>query len=368
MKTLDRYVLRVFLSTFGVVFLFVLGVYVLISTFSKVDSLLDAKDVLRENNYSPIGVLARNYLVSIPFLFQRLAPFVAVISATIAFVRLMRGNEITPMVAAGRSLHRICLPLYLTAIFVFVGMLAVQEWAVPRLAEAWSWSEMLIKGNVTGRMQKLGAIRDGNGNIWTMSRYYPRHERMEEIRVLQFRVPGTDETGSLTADAALWKQDGPAGSGWYPVNGIFRSSKPAHPRTLPVDEPLATDLLPARLDLAAAKELRGADRMLSLTEAARIAREHRDVPRRTVVFHSLITWPLGMLLLLFVGLPLVLRYREKNLFIGVGVALLLCALWFALDTVFQDLGARVVLPPAVATWCPVLIFGALGIAVADAMK
>jgi lipopolysaccharide export system permease protein len=367
-KKLDRYVLRVFLSTFGIVFLFVLGIYVLISTFSKIDSVLDAKQVLSENGFSTVGVLARNYFVSIPFLFQKLAPFVAVIAATIAFVRLMRGNEITPMVAAGRSLHRICLPLYATAVVVFAGMLAVQEWAVPRLAEAWSYSEMLIQGNVTGRVKGLGGIRDGNGNVWTIARFYPRRMRMEDIQVLRLAVPGKDETGSLTVAAADWKADGPGGPGWYPENAIFKSSQPANPRILPSDKPLPTDLSPEPLGLAAARELREADKMLSLTEAARIARENRDVPRLTVSLHSLFTWPLGMLLLLFVGLPIVLRHREKNLFVGVGIALGLCGLWFALDTVFQDLGVRAVLPPAIAAWCPALIFSGLGIAVADSMR
>jgi lipopolysaccharide export system permease protein len=363
-KKLDRYVARTFLSTFGLVFLFVMGVFVVMNVFSKIEVLLESKEILAERGWSVLGVLAYNYAVSLPFLFLRLAPFVVVIGATIAFIRLMRGNEITPMVAAGRSLARITLPVLLCVAFMAAVMLGVQEWAVPRLAEAWSYSEKLIKGNVDGLVDELGAIEDGYGNVYTIERYYPHLRRMEGVHVMRFRRPGEAEVqGSLRIAVAEWKDDN--GGGWYPVRAVLKPAGHGNPRALPDNEPIPTDLNPTRMDLEVAKESREAERMLSLSEAARIARRHPDVPRRTVAFHSLMTNPLSCILLLLVGLPVVLRHQERNLFVGVGIALGFCALWFALDTVFQDLGGRAVLPPAVATWMPVAIFGALALAIHD---
>ncbi|MEN8149170.1 MAG: LptF/LptG family permease [Planctomycetota bacterium] len=363
MKTLDRYVLRVFLGTFGLVFLFVMGIFVVLNIFSKIDSLLEAREVLAANGWSVIGVLAHNYLVSLPFLFLRISPFICIIAATIAFIRLMRGNEITPMIAAGRSLSRITLPVHVFVGVMVLGMLALQEWAVPRLAHAWSYSEKLIKGNVDGLVDGLGAIGDGYGNIWSIERYYPHRRRMEGVNVIRFRHPGEGQVaGSLSVETAVWRDDG---AGWFPKGAVLKPVGHRNPKVLPENEPLPTDLRPPRLDLEVAKESREAERMLSLTEAARIARRHPDVPRRTVAFHTLLTNPLSALLLLLVGLPVVLRFRERSLFVGVGIALAFCAIWFAMDTVFRDLGGRAQIVPEVATWLPVAVFLALAAAVHD---
>lgn len=364
MKTLDRYVLRTFLGTFGLVFLFVMGIFVVMNAFSKIDSLLQAREVLEENGWSVLGALANNYVVSLPFLFLRIAPFICIISATIAFIRLMRGNEITPMIAAGRSLTRITLPVHVFVGLMVIGMLAVQEWAVPRLAQAWSYSEKMIKGNLDGLVDGLGAIEDGYGNVWSIERYYPHRRRMEGINVIRFHRPGEGQVaGSLRAESAVWRD---AGEGWFPKGAVLKPVGHLNPKRLPEDEALPTDLRPPRLDLEVAKESREAERMLSLSEAARIARSHRDVPRRAVAFHSLLTNPLAALLLLMVGLPVVLRFRERSLFVGVGIAMGFCAAWFMLDTVFQDLGGRATIVPEVATWTPVVIFLAIAAAVYDA--
>jgi len=366
-KTLDRYVLRTFLGTFGLVFLFVMGIFIVMSVFSKIEVLIESKEVLHERGWSVLSALTYNFLVSVPFLFLRLVPFICILGATIALIRLMRGNEITPMVAAGRSLARITLPIYVFVGLMVAGMLALQEWAVPRLAEAWSYSEKLIKGNVEGLVDGLGAIQDGYGNIWSIERYFPHRRRMEGIRVLRFQRPGEGRVaGSLKIESADWRDDG--GGGWYPTGAVLKPVGYTNPRSLPEDEALPTDLSPPRMELEVARESREAERMLSLTEAARIARRYPDLPRRTVAFHSLLTNPLSTLLLLLVGLPVVLRFRERSLFVGIGIALGFCALWFALDTTFQEIGGRAQIAPDVATWIPVVVFLGLAVAVHDAQR
>lgn len=363
MKILDRYILRTFLVTFALVYLFVMGIFVVVNVFSRIDSLLRTQSALNENGWTVLAALANNYLVGLPFMSLRIAPFLCIISATIALIRLMRGNELTPMIAAGWSPARITLPVHLFVGLMVLGMLALQEWAVPQLAQAWSSSRMVLKGNVDGLVQGLGAIEDGYGNLWSIQRYYPHRRRMEGVQVIRFQQPD-DATvrGALRVDSAVWE----AGvDGWLPRGAVLKPTGLQNPRFLPEDEPLPTDLRPPRLDLEVAMGSRDAERMLSLSEAARIAHGHPNVPRRTVAFHSLLTNPLSSLLLLMVGLPVVLRFRERGLFVGVGIAMGICAVWVALDTVFQDLGGRAVIVPEVATWIPVATFLALAAAVHD---
>ena len=81
----------------------------------EIDDLLDASEELKAAGRTVVGVLLQYYAISIPFFLLRLLPFITLISATIALIRLMRGNEITPMIVAGRSPARIVRPIFIAA-------------------------------------------------------------------------------------------------------------------------------------------------------------------------------------------------------------------------------------------------------------
>ncbi len=371
MKILDRYVTRLFLSTYGVVLLFVLGIFVVINVFSMIDSLLEAREVLHAHGLSPAGVLARYYVVSLPFLVIQLAPFTTVIAATIAMIRLIRGNEHLPMITAGRSPARITLPILLVAAGISAGMLVLQEWGVPRLAGPRIRLEQVAKGNFDIQVERIPFLIDGAGNSWRIDTYLPARRTIRRVVVLRFKDPETGELrGSYDIPSAAWRDAGPAGPGWYPEGGLFLpvtpEGDPENPVAVDRDRPLPTDLTPAELEVVAAGASRQARKMLSLSEAARLARLHPDFPRQTVALHSLITWPVSNVLLLLLVLPFIFRLGERNLFVGVGIALVIAASYFVLDTLCQDLGARAVLNPAVAPWLPVVFYGSLAAAIHEA--
>jgi lipopolysaccharide export LptBFGC system permease protein LptF len=368
-QILDRYVTRTFLSTFGVVLLFVLGIFFVIHTFSLLDSILESREQLEAHGMSVAGVMLRYYAVSIPFFFQQLAPFITVIAATIALIRLMRGNELTPMIVAGRSPARITMPIYVCGGIIAVGMLVIQEWAVPCLAEAQLRLKRYADGEFEEKVDDLPFLVDGNGNSWSVGEWMPGVKTIRDVKVRRFRDPGSGKVvGTLSVERARYDAAGAGGPGWYPEEGFLRHQNSNWEERLPEDRPLVTDLLPEALDLEAARESREAGKMLSLSEAARIVKRYPDLPRQRVAFHSLITWPLGSLLLLFLGLPVIFRLGERNLFVGIGVSLGLCAGYFGVNTICQDLGNRATLPPTVAAWLPVVIFVSLAISLQDARR
>jgi lipopolysaccharide export LptBFGC system permease protein LptF len=364
---LDRYITRIFISTFGVVLLFVLGVFFVIHTFSLIDSVLEARDELRGHGLTVPGVLLRYYGVSIPFFFQQLAPFITVIAATIALIRLMRGNELTPMIIAGRSPGRITLPVYVCGGIIAVMMLAIQQWAVPRLADAQSRYKRYADGDFEGTVDDLPFMVDGFGNSWSVGEWLPDQAVVKDVKIRRFTDPKSGEiVGTLSAESARYVEDGPSGSGWYPEGATLLHLDGMWDEPLPDDRPLPTDLLPEALE--AARKSRDAGKMLSLSEAAGIVARYPDLPHQRVAFHSLITWPLGSLLLLFLGMPFILKLGERNLFVGIGVSLTLCGAYFGVDTICRDLGSRAALPPTVAAWLPIVIFVSIAITLHDAFR
>jgi lipopolysaccharide export system permease protein len=86
-----------------------------------------------------------------------------------------------------------------------------------------------------------------------------------------------------------------------------------------------------------------------------------------VLFHMRLTRPILGMILVFLGLSVILRDQNRNVFISAGLCLALCATFFAVCFSCQQLGDKEFLSPALAAWMPVMIFGPLAFVMFDAI-
>ena len=73
-----------------------------------------------------------------------------------------------------------------------------------------------------------------------------------------------------------------------------------------------------------------------------------------VLFHMRMTRPILGLLLVMMGLSVILRDQNRNVFISAGMCLVLCGLFFAAQFLCKQLGDDDYLSPPLAAWLPVL--------------
>jgi lipopolysaccharide export system permease protein len=95
-----------------------------------------------------------------------------------------------------------------------------------------------------------------------------------------------------------------------------------------------------------------------------------DAPRlaaMAVVLHMRLTRPILGFILILMGLSVILRDQNRNVFISAGLCLTLCGLFFAMQFACKSLGDNEYITPALAAWVPVLIFGPLSMAMFDAI-
>ena len=71
--------------------------------------------------------------------------------------------------------------------------------------------------------------------------------------------------------------------------------------------------------------------------------------------------------LLFLGLPLVLSRQTRNVFIAIGLCVLVVSVFVLLTLAFQHLGATYLLDPALAAWLPLMVFIPVAVNMAHAM-
>ena len=353
LKRLDRYVLGSFLRHWLVVALAFVALFTALDLVGHSDEFGEAKKA-----YGSIGGQGlRYYLLNAPFLLGQFAPYVTLLAALSTVMQLRRNREWTPQLTAGRSAWRAFLPMLGASLVIGFLLSGMREGSFPRLQleraelearlfeqEDWEPRELWLRGTRDQRIQ--------------IDAYAPRAEGGPRIVGLEvFSLGPRGEDVSIRAQRAFWD-----GTGWELEEGR---------RTLAGDR--ASEQPVERLEIEGfrprdvVRAWIGQNQPLELTrrDAGELLARDSGHRQAATLRWSLTAAPWVHLVLLLIGLPFVLNFERQSSLEGVAVGLLLCALFFVADFLFQDLGQRGVLSPAVAGIAPVVLFGGLGLAGQD---
>lgn len=128
MKTFDRYVLRSFLKTYFLWFFCFIGLYVVFDLFTHADNFARAGSGLK----GTLMVIGRHYMVqSIPF-FDKISPLLCLTSAIVTIAMMMRNNELVPVLAAGVSSLRVVRPIIFAVFLLTIGTTVSREVLLPQ--------------------------------------------------------------------------------------------------------------------------------------------------------------------------------------------------------------------------------------------
>jgi lipopolysaccharide export system permease protein len=87
-----------------------------------------------------------------------------------------------------------------------------------------------------------------------------------------------------------------------------------------------------------------------------------------VAIHARFVQPLLDMTLLFLGLPLILRSGNRNLFMAAGLSVAVVAGFLMVVSASQYMGSSYLVPPDLAAWCPLLIFAPIAMAVSEPLR
>ncbi|MFW6161896.1 MAG: LptF/LptG family permease [Planctomycetota bacterium] len=127
-RRLDRYVANFFVWHFLVCLLGVMGLYLLVDTFAHLDEFVEHGSAAEQARQVVVY-----HVYQIPVLLGRFLPVVVLLGAIISLSRLSAYNELNAMKAAGVSVHRTLLPVFVVAGLIGLLGAADQEMLVPRL-------------------------------------------------------------------------------------------------------------------------------------------------------------------------------------------------------------------------------------------
>ncbi len=364
MKILDRYLLRQFVQIFAICFLSLMGLYVVIDAFGHLDSF---SNYAKENG-SLLGVIAEYYGYQSISFFDRTSGMLAMIAAMFTVTWLQRNQELTAMLAAGISKFRIVRPLLLAAVVVSLVAMAGRELLIPRIRDQLSRNVKDLGGTESG---ELVARFDGQTDILIGG-----EKTLAELRRIvnpTFVLPPTlARYGKqlIAADAFYLdpSDDHPAG---YLLRDVSAPAKIDRRKSLTLDDrPViltprdARWLAPGEVFVVSQVSfplLAGGSKWRAHASTREIITELNrpgsdlgaDVQ---VAVHTRVVQPVMDVTLLMLGLPLMFSRRTRNVFLSIGICLLVALAFSLVALACQSLGGLSLMRPTLAAWLPIMIF------------
>ncbi len=352
---IDKYIIKSFVPSFIICMFAICGIYIVVDAIQKIDDFI-------EMGTKAFTMATHYYGFMVPVFIAQLFPAITLISVSLVLVRFVKNNEILAMQVAGINLYRIMLPIFI--ISVFLSFLAVlnQELVIPKLAEELE----KVEQTTFEEKEKINILVEDEENrmlfrVWTLNTV---EESLKSVYVI-----GKYENGrkkfTISAERGKWTDD----NNWLLFNVVKHNYDDSGHWVAPALQMdnylLETTLSPAELskvDINAS--------LKSFKELSELRRKEPENDRYSVMYHSRVVYPLTNFILLFLGIPVVLGFERmsKNVFLRVGISILICCAFFVLSYICVNLGNMGILQPVLAAWLPVVVFSCLGLILFDGMR
>lgn len=365
MSLLDRLLIRSYLKAYVVCLISLLSLWVIVDLFTHVEDFVGrGKGLLPVLKH--IGVY---YGYRVTQIFDQLCEVIVLLAAMFTVAWMQRHNELLPLLSAGVSTRRVVRPVLLAACLVLTLGVLNQELLIPRFGLFLSYE----RDDPQGEKEVIahGAWDPNELYIHASTGY--RGPRM--VKPFHALIP-EKYTGSMVMLTAreghyIPPSAAPRTGGWLLVDtkqdlkdveswgrGLLERIDPGK-YFLRTTEVNFDSLTRPRTwyRLASTVQLRDE---LEKADSSRLA-------SMAVLFHMRLTRPILGMLLLFLGLSVILRDQNRNIFISIGLCLVLCAVFFAALFTCKSLGENDFISPALAAWLPVLCFGPLAFVFFDAV-
>lgn len=360
MGTMDRYMSRCFINYFLLCTAILLLIYVL-ADFT------DNMERFRSRFDDPVTQALRFYASQLPMFLYQILPYTIMMGALWSLSKLSGTSELTGMLQSGRSLLRVCTP-----VFIYAALAAAAygifgfHWA----PNGSLYRQMILKQEKMdgGKPAPIIYHSDAYARIWRITRpatFQNPGTPMRDLVVEQFADKRSGKLKyQVLADSATWnKQD----STWTFHNAYTRRMSTPDSDIRPPDDEFAEQLVlpfeekPYQI-IAPTQDNRidamGTSVLYELIKSGAGARTDRY--RYRTEWHVRLARIFSCLILVLLALPSAITFQRRSPMKGIGIAILLAALMLFLYRVFPSLGESGLIQAWISAWVPNIIY--IGIA------
>lgn len=373
MRIIDRYLLRQFVQVFLICFSSLTGLYIVFDAFSNLDEF--AKAAEKEGNlFAMLGVF---YAYRSVFFFDRTCGILALISAMFTVTWIQRHNELTALAAAGISTGRVIRPVICAALALSFGAALNREILIPAISGPLSRDPKNLTGDKAKQVQPRYDLETD-----VLLRAEESFAKDQRLTKPSFLLPaGLDRHGrQLLAGEAFYEQateDHPNG---YLLKQVSEPQGLANLESVALGDRVviitprdAKWLKPDECFLASNVDfemLNGGNRSRQFSSTWQLMRGLRNPSLDygadvRVTIHSRVVQPFLDGTLLFLGLPLILSRENRNIFMAIGLCMVVVTVFMLVTLGMQYLGGIYLISPALAAWLPLVIFAPIAAMMAE---
>jgi LPS export ABC transporter permease LptF/LPS export ABC transporter permease LptG len=371
---LDRYIARSWIGNVALVLLCFVSIFVLGELMDLVDDIMQHKVKGR--------IVLHYYSLHLWHIGFLVAPVAVLVGVLITLGLLARHNEVTAMKAGGISIYRAAGPVLGMGVLASLLLYGMQEWVLPVTNKAAALDFNVIKGRPAQSSDQF----DRRWVLASDERFYnfdyivertnasvrgvAEPARGGEFSVYGFSIYDVDPRSwelreRLFASRALWNGATPSYElerGWRRTTGersSFRTFTSERVRVIGRDP--GGEIEPPSYFR---REEKPSDTMgfAELTAYIRsLETRGFDVAKLRVQLHRKLAFPMVGFVMTLLAVPFSFIVARRGALYGIGIAILIAIVYWAVLGFFEALGNNALLHPALAAWAPNLAFGAIGL-------
>ncbi len=365
MKTIDRYMLSQFLRTFVICFCSLTGLYIVIDGFSNLDDFM----LYSEKHGRLWAVMCEYYAYRSMSFFDRTSGILTLIAAMFTVTSIQSTQELTALEAAGISKGRVIKPVIVAVAIISLLAAANRELVIPR-----------VRGNLSHNAQNLGGRKSqplqpryDNETEVLFGGAETSAENQSIVSPNFFLLKPLDRYGKhLIAPQAFYKPPQGDRPGGYLFQDVEQPKKLDRQPSLeqngkkviltPHDTPW---LKPGQCFVVSGVSFEQLEGGTAWRQYSSLVELVKGLHNRSLDFgadvrvaiHSRLVQPLLDVTLLFLGLPLVLSRKNRNMFLAIGMSVILVICFMGVVLGCQFCGSNYyLLSPSLAAWLPLMIF------------
>ena len=376
MARMDRYLLCQFLGVFGVFFCSFLGLFVVADSVNNVTEISQ----YAKTHGGLLKVVGEYYGYRSLAFFDQINALLVLVAAMFTIASFRRHNEMTALLSAGIRKARLIRPIMIAAGVMVLFGIANRDLILPQIREQLTFNaqdlsekraravvptydnetDILLSGD--GVMKKSQRVVNPNFFLPRSLDHYGRqliaseaiHQKGRADRPNGYLLIGLQQPKDLHKRPSLKLGDKPVvltsyDTDWLEENQCFVVSE--------VHLELLTGGAMWR-KYSSTPELIEAIGNPSVQQGANIE----------VELHSRFVQPFLDMTLLLLGLPLVLTRQSRNLFLSVGLCVLLVVVFMSVVMLFRHVGSTTSFSPTLAAWCPLMIFVPVAVAMSEPLR
>ncbi len=378
MKTIDAYLLGQFIQVYCICSVSIFGLYVVADAFPNLDSFIEAGK--EQGNLGSLIVTYYAYK-SLAF-FDTTSGILALVAAMFTMTWIQKHNELTALMAAGVSRARVAMPVICAAALVAWLAAGSRELLIPNFRKEIGQSAKDLLGTQAQTFEPR--YDNDTGILFRGKRTFANEQRIDGPNLL---LPvELDRYGrQLVAEVAYYQSANSMHPGGWLIEGVTHpkefSTKPSllgadgnkvihtavdRPEWLKPNQCFVVSKINFEQITGGStwKQFSSLSQLVSGLKNSSLG-FGADV---RVQIHSRIVRPLLDITLLFLGLPLVIARDNRNIFLAVGLCLVVVCGFMLTVYAAQYLGNAIYVSPPLAAWLPLMIFVPGAVAMSEPLR